>query len=326
MRPALLALLLAASAAAQPAMRDADRVRLAEAFRLAADVQEALWPGWSEVPFAVLLVTPDAEFLVGHPRPPDDFAPAARDTLLGAVFVRPRQLPPTLLATFPVGGVSTVIVGTPEATGLASTAWVVTLLHEHVHQMQAHAPGYYAATDALGLAGGDTTGMWMLTYPFPYTSPVVGARFVAYRDALAGALAARYRPDADAARDTLDAARERLRDALSDADARYLDFQQWQEGVARDTERRVADAAADRHDPLPAFAVLPYAEPYAAVARTQRRALADALATADLAAWGRAAFYVTGAAEALLLDAEAPGWRRRYLADRFTLAPARARP
>ena len=34
----------------------ADRVRIAEAFRL-ADAVEQLWPGWSEVPFAVLLVS-----------------------------------------------------------------------------------------------------------------------------------------------------------------------------------------------------------------------------------------------------------------------------
>ena len=320
----VLAILLAGSAAAQPAMRDADRVRIAEAFHLAAAVQDEVWPGWRSVPFAVLLVTPDDEFLVGHPRPSDDFAlVCAHDSLLGPVYARPRQFSPALLATFPaVGGVSTVVVGTPEQTGRSSTAWVVTLLHEHAHQMQASQPGYYAAVEALGLTGGDTTGTWMLNYPFPYTSATVRERFAAYRDALATALGSVYRPDGEAAVAALLGARSRLREALGPADDRYLAFQQWQEGVARYTEHRVAAAAAKHYDPLPAFLALPDAVPYAMYAGALRRALAGELASADLADQGRVAFYATGAAEALLLDTLRPGWQRRYAADRFSLAPA----
>lgn len=66
----LLALCLAhAAEARQSALPEADRIRLAEAFHLAVRVQDGLWPAWSEVPFAVLLVTPEHEFLVRHPRP-----------------------------------------------------------------------------------------------------------------------------------------------------------------------------------------------------------------------------------------------------------------
>lgn len=327
MRFSLLTLVLlhAAAAGAQPALRAADRVRLAEAFHLAADVQDQIWPGWSAVPFAVLLVTPEREFLVRHPRPSPDFTlVAAYDSLLGSpVYARPRQFAPGLLATFPaVGGLSTVVVGTPEATGRPSTEWVVTLMHEHLHQMQAAQPGYYPAVDALGLTGGDTSGMWMLTYPFPYEDPAVTAGFRTYRDALAFALAERLRPDAGTAVDSLGAARARLVAAVSPADARYLAFQQWQEGVARYTEFAVATAAAERHDPLPEFASLPDAVSYAGVATAQRRALARGLATADLASEGRVAFYLVGAAEALLLDTTRPDWRRRYTAERFVLAPS----
>lgn len=320
----LLVLLVARSAAAQPALRVADRVRLAEAFRLAASVADAVAFAGPAAPLAVLLVTPETEFLVGHPRPADGFAVVcAHDTLLGGpVWARPRRFAPTLLATFPAtGGVPTVVVGTPEATGQTSTAWVVTLLHEHVHQRQAAQFGYYDAVEALGLTGGDTTGRWMLDYPFPYDDPAAGARFAAYRDALAGALAAAYGPGDDAALDTLARARARFEAALSPADRRYLAFQQWQEGAARDAEWRVAALAAERHDPLPAFLALPDALPYAAYADTLRHAQARELAAADLATGRRVAFYPTGAAEARLRDAVAPGWRRRYTADRFALPP-----
>ena len=153
----------------------ADRVRLAEAFRLAAAVGDRVWPGWSEAPFAVLLVTPEREFLLCHSRPSADFSRVGYDSLLGTeVFVRPRVFPTTFLATVPaVGGVPTIVVGQPANTGQASTRWVLTVLHEHFHQLQYSRPGYDAGVAALGLARGDSTGMWMLNYAFPYESAAV---------------------------------------------------------------------------------------------------------------------------------------------------------
>ena len=77
--------------------------------------------------------------------------------------------------------------------------------------------------------------MWMLNFPFAYDSAVVQARFVSYARALvraitpAGAAAARARD--------VRTARARLTSALSADDGRYLEFQQWQEGVARYTEQ-----------------------------------------------------------------------------------------
>lgn len=314
--------LASAVGAQQPSLREADRVRLAEAFRLADNVQDGIWPGWSAVPFAVLLVTPEHEFLVRHPRPSDDFALVTEyDPLLhSAVYARDRQFSPVLLATFPaVGGLSTVVAGQPEQTGKSSTPWVITLLHEHFHQLQNTQPDYFDAVAALGLSGGDETGMWMLDYPFPYDSAAVVERFTAYGDALLRALgAARGPEEAERVRDYLDA-RARLRDALGEADYRYLSFQLWQEGVARYTEYRVAEAAAEQHEPLPSFRALDDFIPYSVAAASLRRALAEELADLDLASEKRVAFYPAGAAEALLLDVVRPGWRQRYLNEKFYL-------
>lgn len=314
----LLTLLVVSTAEAQqPALREADRVRLAEAFLLARGVQEFVWAGWSIVPFAVLLVTPDYEFLVGHPRPSDDFTFIGHDSLLqSAVHVRDRVFPPNLLATFPaVGGLSTVVIGQPEQTGKSSTFWVLTALHEHFHQLQSSQPDYYGAVASLDLAGGDETGMWMLNYPFAYDSAAVGARFAEYRDALQSALGAKRSPCAEAHVTDFLAARARLRESLSDADYRYLSFQLWQEGVARYTEHRVAEAAAIQHEPLPAFRALADFVPYAVAADTLRRELAEEMAGLELSVSKRVAFYPVGASEALLLDAARPGWRLRYHAE-----------
>ena len=165
----------AALAAQRPALPDADRARLAESFRIAATVGDAVWPGWSAVPFEVVLVTADHEFLIRPARTPADFEPLGFDSLLGGqVWVRPRTFPPDLLATFPAFGLPpTVVIGQPEATGKAPAEWVISVLHEHFHQLQMGDSDYVSAAARLGLAGDDQSGMWMLNWPFPYDSAAV---------------------------------------------------------------------------------------------------------------------------------------------------------
>ena len=70
-------------------------------------------------------------------------------------LVRPRSnLPDNWLAAMPLfGPPSTIVIGTPEATGLALPRWRSTIFHEHFHQWQAALPDYYARVLALDLSG-----------------------------------------------------------------------------------------------------------------------------------------------------------------------------
>lgn len=138
-----LLLLWVASASARgayPLPRAEDRIRIAEAYRLADSVADTVWPGWGEVPFVILLVTEGHEYLLRHPYPPDDFVALGRDEISGEeILARPNSGRFSLgfEATFPaVQGVNTVVIGTPENTGKSSTRWVLTALHEHFHQFQ----------------------------------------------------------------------------------------------------------------------------------------------------------------------------------------------
>ena len=303
-----------------PPLSEPDRIRIAEAYRLGKAIGSDLGPGAMEIPFAILLVTPDREFLIGHPRPSSDFVATGPDSLLGGtVYFRPRQFGVGLLATFPaVGGISTIVVGQPEQTKKSSTFWVLTVLHERFHQIQNSQSGYYDGVAKLDLANGDQTGNWMLNYAFPYDSARVVQAFHVYRDALRRGLA----PNADVeqvARDVI-AARAALRATMSAPDWRYLEFQLWQEGISRYTELRVARAAV-RQQPLPAYASLPDVIPYAVAADSLLKNVERELAMLNLTGWKRVAFYPTGAAEALLLERVNPGWRARYFAQRFALEP-----
>jgi hypothetical protein len=329
MRLLLLALsgaFLLASAAhtAQPAMADADRTRIAEAFRLADAVGNRVWPNWDKAPFAVLLVTPEHEFLVRHPKPSDDFTAGNDDPLLKhKVWHRKRKFSPQLLATFPaVGGVPTIVIGQAERTAAkTSTRWVVTLLHEHFHQVQNSQPRYYAEVDALGLARGDQTGMWMLNYPFPYESPKVKDRFAALAKALAEALRARQQSDFPKKLSACVEARKGLRDVLEPDDYKYLAFQAWQEGIARYTEYHVAALAAAEYEPSVAFRQLKDYTPFKDDAAATLAGIEKELTTVQLDKAKRTAFYALGAAEGLVLDAARPDWRKRYFEDKFTLDP-----
>lgn len=323
---ALLALLSVQSASAQerPAVAYVDRVRLAEAFKIGDALGDRVWRGWGKAPFAVLLVTPDHEFLIRHPAPSPDFAPLGHDELLKSdVYFRKRTYPPTLLATFPaVQGsvVSTVVIGRAENTSKKnSTDWVVTVLHEHFHQLQNSQPGYYADVNALDLSRGDETGMWMLNYAFPYSAPEVKERFSLLGRLLAEALRAGGGREFPARAAAYLAARRELRAMLKPDDYRYFSFQVWQEGVARYTEYRIAESAAETYRPSKAFRSLKDYKPFKTAADEVMRNITEELTALKLEDYRRVAFYPLGAGEALLLDRLNPGWKERYFKDKFYL-------
>ena len=72
----------------KPAISEIDRIRLAEAFRIGEALGNKIWKDWDKAPFAVLLVTPENEFLIRHPKPSEDFTFIGFDSLLksGCLF------------------------------------------------------------------------------------------------------------------------------------------------------------------------------------------------------------------------------------------------
>jgi hypothetical protein len=294
---------------------------------LAAAMGTHLWPDWTAAPFSVLLITPEQEFLLNERPVQAEFTRVDHDSLLRSdVFVRTRELPLNLLATYPAfGRTPTVVIGQPERTGKSSTRWLLTVLHEHFHQLQMSQPGYSAGVAALGLARGDQTGMWMLNYPFPYDSPDVQAAFDAFARSLDTALARGPRTTGEQQWRAIADARARLRETLSPDDDRYLMFQMWQEGVSRYTELRVARWAASQFMPSPQFRALPDFTSFGVAADSIEAAIHAGLRDNPLGRTRRVAFYAAGAAMALALDQFVPGWRARYF-DAYTLdgiAPAR---
>jgi hypothetical protein len=305
-----------------PRISDTDRTRIREANRLAEQLGDRIWPGWRDAPFAIVLVTPDFEFLIHHSNPSADFMSAGADTLLGGpVFYRKRVFATSMQATFPaVNGVNTIVLGEAELTAdKTSTRWVLTLLHEHFHQFVYSAPNYFTDVAKLGLAHGDESGMWMLNYPFPYDSVRVQEKFAAMTHALLDALAQTDQPALEKKVAVFRRAQNAFRTSVPSEAARYFEFQLWQEGVARYTEIVLGELAAKAYTPSPEFAALPDYTSYASVANTIRSKVMNDLGSLSLAKSRREVVYSVGAAEALLLDRVTPKWKREYMKHRFRL-------
>ena len=285
-----------------------DEIRIREFYRLAAQVQDQIWPEWSKTPAPLLLVTANTEFLTRHPAPPGGFKKIGDD-----LYARPRQFSTSFLATFPAfGPPSVIVVGEPKNTSKkGSTRWLVTLMHEHFHQLQHGKAGYFAAVDGLGLSRGDQTGMWMLNYAFPYEKVELAEGFARLRDLLLEAvnetdrrkfagLASRYIEE-----------RRKFFLRLSSDDHKYLAFQLWQEGIARYTEVKVAETAAN-YRPTAEFATLPDFEAFADYAAKAREETLAELKRVELPKTKREIVYSFGATEGLLLDRLNPGWKAEY--------------
>ncbi len=305
-----------------PRISDTDRERIREAHRLAEQIGDRIWPGWHEAPFALILVTPDFEFLIHHANPSADFARAGFETLVGMpVYFRKRVFATSMQATFPaVNGVNTIVLGEPELTAdKTSTRWVLTLLHEHFHQLVNSAPNYYSDVAKLGLAHGDESGMWMLNYPFPYDSARAQEKFSAMTHALLDALAQVDEPALKKKVAVFVRAQREFRDAVPAEANKYFDFQLWQEGVARYTEVVLGELAGKAYSPSPEFAALPDFVSYGTVANAIRSKIMNDLGSLSLGRDRRVVVYSVGAAEALLLDRVTPTWKREYLKHRFRL-------
>jgi hypothetical protein len=299
---------------------EADRVRIAEAWRIVDRLGDDLWPGFSEAPRAVLLVTPKTEYLFYHPSPTPEFVRLGFDSItLSLVFARSRVFDKRLLATFPaVAGVPTVVIGEPRNTDAShSTRWVATLLHEHFHQYQQSQPDYYADTLALGLAGDDSTGMWMLNYPFPYDSRRVGEGFASLCRLLVDAVEAIGRSSFRSKLDAYWKARSEFAGILDEKDYKYFSFQVWQEGIARYTEYALVRRTGVAFTPSSDFMSLPDRVPFDEDASETLSHVLTELRRMSLKKARRTAFYHVGAAEGVLLDEVSPGWRGRYLEKKF---------
>lgn len=300
-------------------LRPADHARIKEAKRISNQFGDSIWEGFDRTPFAILLVMDDYEYLFGHPNPPDDFEHFGYDSLIElTLFRRPTQMNKSFLATFPFAGINTVVIGTPENTGLNSTEWIITLLHERFHQYQYSSPGYFREVNALNLANGDETGMWQLNYPFPYKDMKVIEKYAIYTQALYDAVYSIGTERWDNAKKEFFQTRESFKSALSKDDYKYISFQWYQEGIARYTEYAFLEKLQN-YELTKEARLLPDFVPFSEYKRLFLERHMKNVLNLKLEEVGRVTVYDVGFAEALIIRVVNPDWSEYYLKRKFDL-------
>jgi hypothetical protein len=312
------ALVLPCQAQPKPEMRMEDKVRIREAVNISRLYGEKIWTGINEPPFAIILVTDSLEYLVNHPSPSEDFTLLGNDPVLSSqVYYRKAVFNKHFLATFPaVNGLNTIVVGTPENTGTNSSEWIITLLHEHFHQYVNSSPGYYTAVNQLDLSGGDQSGMWMLNYPFPYADSVIVLQYKNYTQALSRTLSVIATDSFELHFKVYVAERKRFQQLLKPAEYRYFSFQIWQEGLARYTEYKYLELL-DGYEPSKEVSNFPDYISFRTYRQELYKKQVRRITQWDFSDHQRDCFYALGLGEGLVLDRLNPGWREKYLTDKF---------
>ena len=313
----LAALCVGNVAGAVPNLSMRDRAIIGEAYNLWSCVADGIWPGASAINIPFIYVGEEYEYAIGFPAALDGFI-HSDEALQGGrnLQMRKRTLGRDLSASFPIGGVPAVVMGSPEALGKNIGEWVVTAGHEMFHVFQA-AKGGYEKTAALEIAPRNDSS-WQLNFPFPYAEPDV-MRLMHLQGYLVWLTWAST--DADDARYNIGTAleavqvyRSRLAQGLKDDKAyRYSEFQEWEEGVAAYTEFRLAEGAAqDGYRPTQAYSSLPGFQTYPELWRSTYQGRPFLAKHAGRASKSRTAFYHLGMGKALALDRVSPGWKEKY--------------
>ncbi len=284
---------------AQPTtLSQRDTAVLGEAYHLVSTLGDELWPGWSAVDLPVVYVSDDNEFAVGFSKDLEGFRTLpAIESLPGKLQVRKRAFSPQMAASFYVEGVPAVIIGTPDALESGPTDWVLTAALE---------------------IGPRNDPSWQLDFPYPYNDNDVMRLMHLQGYSLFFAITAdesdaRY--NTGTALEANSVLRSFLRERTGDERAfDYARFQEWNEGVARYTEHRLAElAATSDYRPTEAFAALEGVEPFGEFWESEK-SQAFLAKHAGRAARSRTVFYHVGLGKGLALDRVHPGWRESYFA------------
>ncbi|HVO73185.1 MAG TPA: hypothetical protein VMT35_04120 [Ignavibacteriaceae bacterium] len=298
-----------------------DRIFISEASQISDLYGSKLWENWNSINLIILLIKEENEYLINHPAPGKEFRFLYYDSLLHSdVYYRKRIFEKNLLSSFPVNGVPVIAAGLPENTGKTPSEWIIAILHEHFHQIQYSQRNYYEKAGSLDLSGGDNTGMWMLNYPFPYDNNEVEKQYETLRSTLLKLIQPFPNDGRLFNRDYSRFVSEMLnfKKLLNEKDYKYFQFQLWQEGIARYTEYKIADALGNFRPPDEFESLVGY-KPFSEIADSLREGIYTELEEWNLKDKKRLCFYSFGASLGLLLDRIDKNWKEKYFHNLFSL-------
>ncbi len=284
-------------------LSSADKVGLAEALRLKAELGDIVWPGLASSSIPILLYNDSYEFLVGEENAQSPWQVVEGDDFLGKPYYRRTATNPQSFAVFTglswAGSLSTLEQMNQKVPfKLAADFHVVLILHEVFHAYQASkAPGRFAKANSV----------YDSESRYPFKDKESTAAWSNEGAALAEALKAKDDGEARSVIQKFLRIRDdrRQRAAL---DPELLAFEkelEWLEGLAKHVEIRFYELAASRSQE-PAFSSY---KPGLLYWRWDFARLERLLGHES----GDLRFYLSGMAQARLLDRLLPGWQKKAM-------------
>ena len=294
-----------------------DLARLEEVHNLIDGLGPGLWAGWGEDHLPLLLESDTADFLVGHPAPPEGFETMAGLTVGGEpVSTRAGHLVPGI-GVQPIGdqlGVALLprdrlqafvdeLLGSGVVT-LDDVQYVRWVAHEAFHVFELRSVG--GELPRFGFEGSETEMGGVLAETDGFSERLADEARLLKR-----ALATQTDAELRAAVDTFLRGREQRRATLPAEIGGFEQAVEWSEGLARYSDVRLLQAAASDYRPSPAFAALGASYPEPEATWTDAVHWLDDLSSVPGTVRDR--YYELGAAQAYLLDRLMPGWHPRAL-------------
>jgi hypothetical protein len=308
-----------------------DKARLAEALQLKRSLGNQVWPGFGEMDIPVIVWNKDYSFLVGYADPPQDWQPVPGEAFQGQPYYRKQEADPQNFAV-QVGDRWVASIATKYETDAfliagfqdflppvieqifpyriliqPSEVQIAAVIHESFHVLQAQ-----VSPDRLEAAEGAHR------YGERYwpADEAVHAAWSAEINLLAEALSADS--NEEAAEFTRQFLQQRqARRSQHSLDLQLIDYErqlEWEEGLAKYAEMEILRQAwrlASDYQPLAALDEDPEFNDYQIFPQRWSQEISQMKRQASQEGENR--FYLTGMAQATLLDRLMPDWKGRAL-------------
>jgi len=286
-----------------------DKTELVEILRLKNEFGDQVWPGLSRTDIPIILYNERYEFLVGQKEPPSPWQAVKGDSFLGRSYHRrpaenPQAFAVAVGARWAGSGGTLELMNRRVPFRLSLEFHVVVVLHEVFHAFQAiRAPQHFARARSV----------YESENKYPYEDPPFSAAWNREGEALADALAVREKAAISGLVQKFLDIREARRRQI-DLDPELIAYEnelEWLEGLSKYAEVRFYELAASRASEA-AYANYRSGHPFwpADLARLRRNLGGQG---------GDLRFYLSGVAQAMLLDRLRPGWKARAFEEKANL-------
>ena len=288
-----------------------DIALIKEFYNLQSQLGTQVWPGWKPSKAPILYKFEIHDFLINHPDPPVEYNKISDNLWKSEIWTKKRRDTLDIESTTLINNIGTVVMTRP---GLDEDpcVWVLKAAHEQFHLFQ----DKNSSERIINPFTGTHENEHELSYTFPYDSLAVKSVMRLEAEHVYTAINDKSFNDS---RMTMTRKLIKHLSVVQEAifsdpnDLRYKKWIEWQEGVSRYVERKLALLAADSslYEPTKEFkSQFPNAG--YKQASQQGRFSINPVRFVGEGVRGRVQFYYLGMGKALLLDKISPDWQHRY--------------